>query len=55
VSDLGNGKALYESREVFHGVLAPVLKATLGESLQKAFDAQGEGLKLLLEGGGGAS
>jgi hypothetical protein len=53
VSDLGGGVALYESREVFHGVLAPVLKATLGESLQKAFDAQGQGLKLLLEGGGG--
>lgn len=55
VSDLGNGVALYESREVFHGLLAPALKATLGESLQKGFDAQGVGLKMLLERGGGAA
>ncbi|KAJ4374219.1 hypothetical protein N0V83_002960 [Neocucurbitaria cava] len=51
ISDLGNGTLLYESREVFNGPLASVLKATLGESLQKGFDAQGQGLKLLLEGG----
>ena len=28
------------------------LKATLAESLQKGFDAQGVGLKMLLEGRG---
>ncbi|KAH7126859.1 hypothetical protein B0J11DRAFT_412255, partial [Dendryphion nanum] len=50
LSDLGNGKILYESREVFHGPLAVVLKALLQASLQRAFEAQGEGLKLLLEG-----
>lgn len=49
ISDLGNGKVLYESREVFSGALAYTLKALLGDSLQKGFDAQGEGLKLLLE------
>jgi hypothetical protein len=51
ISDLGNGVILYESREVYHGPLAETLKVTLGESLQKSFVAQGEGLKLLLEGG----
>ncbi|KAG9187693.1 hypothetical protein G6011_05564 [Alternaria panax] len=49
LSDIGNGTVLYESREVFDGPLAGILKATLGESLQKSFDAQGEGLKLYLE------
>ncbi|KAF1948074.1 hypothetical protein EJ02DRAFT_449540 [Clathrospora elynae] len=53
VSDLGNGKVLYESREVFRGVGAVTLKATLGENLQKGFDAQGVGLKTLLESGSG--
>ncbi|CAO2657283.1 Nn.00g034090.m01.CDS01 [Neocucurbitaria sp. VM-36] len=51
ISDLGNGVILYESREVFNGPLASVLKSTLGESLQKGFDAQSQGLKSLLEGG----
>ena len=50
VSDLGSGKVLYESREVFSGALAVVLRDLLGEDLQKGFDAQGQGLKLLLEG-----
>jgi hypothetical protein len=50
ISDLGNGKVLYESREVFSGALASTLKALYGNSLQEAFDAQGMGLKLLLEG-----
>ncbi|KAF1841645.1 uncharacterized protein K460DRAFT_369663 [Cucurbitaria berberidis CBS 394.84] len=51
VSDLGNGVVLYESREVFNGLLASVLQKTLGESLQKGFDDQGRGLKLFLERG----
>jgi hypothetical protein len=50
VSDIGNGTVLYESEEVFNGLLAGVLKATLGESIQESFVAQGEGLKLYLEG-----
>lgn len=49
ISDIGNGTVLYESREVFHGVLAETLKATLGAGLQESFDAQGQGLKLMLE------
>ncbi|KAF2856962.1 hypothetical protein T440DRAFT_14183 [Plenodomus tracheiphilus IPT5] len=50
LSDLGNGTVLYESREVFSGALAGVLKTTLGKALQEGFDAQGRGLRLLLEG-----
>ncbi|KAH7402723.1 hypothetical protein BKA66DRAFT_436125 [Pyrenochaeta sp. MPI-SDFR-AT-0127] len=51
VSDIRRGVVLYESREVFHGLMAPELEVALGDSLQKAFDAQGQGLKLLLERG----
>tara|TARA_R110002003_G_scaffold2382_4_gene24246 strand:- start:1242 stop:1853 length:612 start_codon:yes stop_codon:yes gene_type:complete len=50
VSDAGNGGILYESYEVFDGVLAGVLRESMGEGLQKGFEAQGEGLKMLLEG-----
>lgn len=50
ISHVGEGMILYESREVFDGLGAPALRETLGPSLQKSFDAQGEGLKLLLEG-----
>jgi hypothetical protein len=50
VSDAGDGRVLYESREVFDGALAGVLKATLGKQLQSSFEAQGEGLRRLLEG-----
>ncbi|KAF1974425.1 hypothetical protein BU23DRAFT_461729 [Bimuria novae-zelandiae CBS 107.79] len=52
LTDLGNGKIRYESREVFSGPLAPVLQPTMQANLQKSFDAQAQGLKLLLEGGG---
>lgn len=41
---------LYESVEVFSGPLAHTLQALYGDGLQKGFDAQGQGLKLLLEG-----
>lgn len=41
---------LYESREVYRGAAAVALKAVMAEGLQQAFDAQGAGLKLLLEG-----
>jgi hypothetical protein len=51
VSDVGDGTVLYESREVFDGVLAGVLRDTLGEKLQRSFEAQGKGLKRLLSGG----
>ncbi|KAH9863192.1 hypothetical protein IAQ61_009469 [Plenodomus lingam] len=50
LTDLGNGTVLYESREEFHGPLAVVLKGLMGRGLQEAFEAQGRGLKLLLEG-----
>ncbi|KAH8719456.1 hypothetical protein GQ44DRAFT_712405 [Phaeosphaeriaceae sp. PMI808] len=53
VSDLGGGVVLYESREVFSGPLAQTLKDLLEEGLQASFEAQGAGLKLLLEGKGG--
>ncbi|KAF2997361.1 hypothetical protein E8E13_004031 [Curvularia kusanoi] len=49
VSDIGHGKVLYESREVFHGPTAEYLKPLLGETLQACFEAQGEALKALLE------
>lgn len=49
VSNLGHGKVLYESREVFDGPLATTLKAQLEGGLQAGFDAQGQALKLLLE------
>lgn len=51
ISDAGDGSVLYESREIFAGPLSGVLEASMGEGLQKSFDAQGAGLKLLLEGG----
>ena len=51
VSDLGHGTILYESREVFSGLAAGVLKSLMADKLQAAFEAQGEGLKLWLEGG----
>ncbi|KAJ4286084.1 hypothetical protein N0V90_013433 [Kalmusia sp. IMI 367209] len=50
LSDLGGGRVLYESCEVYRGPLAELLRTTSGEGLQKAFDAQAQGLKLLLEG-----
>jgi hypothetical protein len=49
VSDLGDGTVLYESREVFDGLAAGVLKSLMADKLQAAFEAQGEGLKLWLE------
>lgn len=51
VSDIGGGKILYESREVYSGALASTLKALMGAGLQEAFESQGAGLKLLLEEG----
>ena len=51
ISDLGDGRVLYESREVFHGALATTLRDLYGASLQEAFEAQAQGLKLLLEDG----
>jgi hypothetical protein len=49
ISKAPNGMAVYESREVFYGPVASLLKALYAESLQKSFEAQGLGLKLLLE------
>lgn len=50
VSDMGDGVVLYESREVFGGALAGVVKAGFEEDLQRGFESQGVGLKMLLEG-----
>ncbi|KAF2270903.1 hypothetical protein CC78DRAFT_610949 [Lojkania enalia] len=50
ISNIGNGKILYESREVFSGILAPVLRASMEAGLIESFEAQAQGLKLLLEG-----
>lgn len=44
-----NGMAVYESREVFYGPAASLLKLLYASSLQKSFEAQGQGLKLYLE------
>jgi hypothetical protein len=49
LSDLGDGTVLYESREVYHGALAPILQETMGKGLQEAFEGQASGLKLFLE------
>ena len=49
ISDLGGGKVLYESREVYSGALAYVVKASMGEGLQEGFEAQALGLKTYLE------
>ncbi|KAJ4992746.1 hypothetical protein SVAN01_01792 [Stagonosporopsis vannaccii] len=50
VSDIGRGKVLYESREVFSGPAAEYLESQIGETLQACFDAQAQALKVLLEG-----
>ena len=50
LSDTGSGMVLYEAREVFHGALATTLRDLYGTGLQEGFDAQAQGLKLLLEG-----
>ncbi|EUC48079.1 hypothetical protein COCMIDRAFT_3039 [Bipolaris oryzae ATCC 44560] len=49
ITDYGNGTVLYESREVFNGPLAYVIKTTMGDALQASFVGQGEGIKLYLE------
>lgn len=50
ITDLGNGTILYESREVFNGPMAHVIKSTMEKGLQASFKGQGEGMKLYLEG-----
>ncbi|OCL11808.1 hypothetical protein AOQ84DRAFT_335308 [Glonium stellatum] len=50
VSTAADGKALYESREVFNGALAATIEVLYGTGLQEAFEAQATALKLLLEG-----
>jgi hypothetical protein len=49
ISKAANGMAVYESREVFYGSGAGLLKALYADALQKSFEAQGLGLKLYLE------
>ena len=49
ISDIGNGTILYEAREVFNGPLAGILNATFEKGLQLYYEAQWQGLKLLLE------
>ncbi|KAK1227864.1 hypothetical protein PQX77_009107 [Marasmius sp. AFHP31] len=41
--------ALYESREVFRGEMAPIVEESVGEGLQKAFEAQATALKARAE------
>ena len=50
VTDLGNGKVLYESREVFRGLGAPLVQTLYEDGLRQGFNAQAEGLRRLLEG-----
>ncbi|KAL0066240.1 hypothetical protein AAF712_006671 [Marasmius tenuissimus] len=40
---------LYESREVFRGEMAPIVEESVGEGLQKAFEAQATALKARAE------
>jgi hypothetical protein len=49
ISMAANGMAVYESREVFYGPGASLLKALYEKSLGESFEAQGKGLKLYLE------
>ncbi|ORY02475.1 hypothetical protein BCR34DRAFT_493170 [Clohesyomyces aquaticus] len=46
----GGGGVLYESREVFHGAGAEVLRSLYGEGLREGFEGQARGLKMVLEG-----
>jgi hypothetical protein len=50
ITDLGDGTVLYESREVFSGPTAYLVKALLEQGLRTSFQGQAEGLKLYLEG-----
>lgn len=49
VSQIGRGKLLYESMEVFSGLAAEYLRSQVGEILQACFDAQAQAFKILLE------
>jgi hypothetical protein len=49
ISQAPNGMAVYESREVFYGPAATLLKAVYEKSLKESFEAQGRGLKIYLE------
>jgi hypothetical protein len=51
VLDLGNGKTLYESREVFYGAAVPVLKFVMESKLNEGFNAQAKALKVFCEDG----
>ncbi|KAF5350375.1 hypothetical protein D9758_012477 [Tetrapyrgos nigripes] len=42
--------AFYESREVYDGAIAGIVQTLEGEGLQKGFEAQGEALKMRVEG-----
>lgn len=45
----GGNRSLYESREVFAGSGAYLLKWFIGDALQKSFDGMGEALKARVE------
>lgn len=49
ISDVGSGKVLYESREVFHGSVAESVEVQVGKALQASFDGQAQAFKVLLE------
>lgn len=50
-TDLGGGKVLYESLEIYYAPLSWVLDLLWAEDLQKGFDAQAEALRERVEGG----
>ena len=45
VTAIDNGKAKYETIEVFSGALVVVLRSLMGKDLQQSFEAMGEALK----------
>ena len=49
LSKTEDGKTKYESREVFAGIGAYLIKWFLSKNLQKSFDAMGEALKARAE------
>lgn len=51
LTDLGEGKMLYESLEIYYAPLSWVLDLIWAEGLQEGFDAQAEALRERIEWG----
>jgi len=49
LSKAENGKTVYESRITVNGIAAKAVELLLGTNFQKGIEAQGKGLKMLLE------